>query len=75
MPTKNKFSNLFCLLLTVDTFTAVFKDNELSRIHKTVEIKVFLHFFVCSWKDPDPISYKPDPGDQKHKDPTGPEHC
>jgi hypothetical protein len=21
---------------------------------KTVEIKVFLNFFACSWKDPDP---------------------
>ncbi len=35
----------FCLLLTVGTFTAIFKDNELSKVHKTVEIKGFLHFF------------------------------
>ncbi len=33
--------------------------------HKTVEIKVFLHYFACWWKDPDPELYKkitdPDP--------------
>jgi hypothetical protein len=38
---------LFCLLLTVGTFTLVFKDNKSLRSHKTVEVKVFLNIFAC----------------------------
>jgi len=33
-----------CLLLTVGTFTSVFKDSYLLRSQKTVEIKFFLAF-------------------------------
>ncbi len=43
MPTKVSFSpNVFSFLFTDDKFTSVFKDNNLMRSHKTVEIKVFL---------------------------------
>jgi hypothetical protein len=35
----------FCLLLTVDTLTSVFKEKSL-KSHKTVKIKVFLKFFL-----------------------------
>jgi len=52
MPTKNKY---FCLLLTVRTFTWVFKNNKSLRISlKTVAIMVFLNFFACWWKGSDP---------------------
>ncbi len=59
---KNNF-----LLFSVFTFTSFFKDNKTFRSHKTVEIKVFLFFFVYWWKDPDlehcmldpdPLTYK-----------------
>ncbi len=54
-----------------------------SGSHKTVEIKVFLHFFTSWWKDPEP-EQDPDPylqlrirmriqEAQKHTDPTDPE--
>jgi hypothetical protein len=36
-------------------------------IHKTIEIKDFLIFFACLWKDPDPIEA------QKLADPTNPD--
>jgi hypothetical protein len=32
---------------------SVFKDNKPLRSHKTAEIKVFLIFLACWWKDPD----------------------
>ncbi len=51
---KSFFSNYFCLLLTVGKFTQVIKNNKLLRSHKTIDIKVFLHFFACWWKHPDP---------------------
>jgi hypothetical protein len=55
------FSKLFCLLLSVGTFTSVRKDK------KSAENKVFINFFACLWKDPD--TYKiitdPDPGGPK----------
>ncbi len=43
-PTKNKFFN--------------FKDKKSKTSHKKGEIKVFLTFFVCFWKDPDKYKYK-----------------
>jgi hypothetical protein len=64
MPIKNKFfPKLFCLLLfegSQGTFTWVFIDKKSKRSHKIVEIKVFLTFFACCWKDldPDPDPYK-----------------
>jgi hypothetical protein len=48
----------FSFLLSLGTFTSVFKDDKYLRSHKTLEIKVFLNFFACWWQDPDP---KPDP--------------
>ena len=36
----------FCLLLTVGTFTSVFKDNKLLRSQKAVKIKLFLNFLL-----------------------------
>jgi hypothetical protein len=43
MSTKNNFLNTFYwLLLFEDTFISFFKDKNSKRIHKTVEIKVFL---------------------------------
>ncbi len=44
MPTKHFFVFL-CFLLTIGTFTAVFKDHKLIKRHK---------FFACSWMDPNP---------------------
>jgi hypothetical protein len=41
MPTKNKLKK-YKLLLTVGTFTTVFKDKKSLRSHKTDETKVFL---------------------------------
>ncbi len=35
----------------------IFKDKKSLRSHKTVEIKVFLNFFACWWKDPDPYKW------------------
>ncbi len=37
--------------------TSFFKEKKSKRSHKTVEIKVFLHFFACWWKVPDPYKY------------------
>jgi hypothetical protein len=37
---------VFYLILTVGTFTSVYKDNRLSRSHKTAEVKVLLSFLV-----------------------------
>jgi hypothetical protein len=61
MPTKIFFFiNFLCLFLFEGTLTSFFKDKNSLRSHKTVEIKIFLNFFVCRWKDPepDPDSYK-----------------
>jgi hypothetical protein len=44
MLTKDKLLRLFCILLTVVTFTSVFNDNNSLKSHKTVEVKVFLSF-------------------------------
>ncbi len=40
------FPTWFCLLLSVGTFTSVFKDNKFIKSHKTVEIKGFLCFLT-----------------------------
>ncbi len=54
------FAKIFCLLPTVgSTFTSVLKDKKSLRSHKTVEIEVFLNFFACWWKDPDPYKLLP----------------
>ncbi len=55
---KMFFSCFFCLLLSEGTLSSFFKDKKLARTHKTVVIKVFLNFFACWWKDPDPDPYK-----------------
>jgi hypothetical protein len=61
--TKNKD---FCLLVFEGTFTSVFKDKKSKRSHKKVEMKDFLTFFACLWKEPGPDLHKimtdPDPG-------------
>ncbi len=46
---KRFFLKVFCLLLTVGTFTSIFKDDKSLRSHKTVEIKVFLNFSFAGW--------------------------
>jgi hypothetical protein len=53
---KSVFSEIFLL---EDTFASVFKDNKSLRSHKTVEIKVFLYFFLVDrWtRIPDPHRY------------------
>ena len=57
--TNKKYRKCFCLLLTVGTFTSVFKDSKSLRCHKTKQLKLrFLNFFACWWKDPDPDPYK-----------------
>ncbi len=43
---------MFCLL------PSVFNDKKSLRSHRTVEIKVFINFFACWWKDPDPGGHK-----------------
>jgi hypothetical protein len=47
-----------CLLLAVDTFTTVLKDNKSLRSRETVEIKVFSIFLLADGRiqelDPDP---------------------
>ncbi len=55
-------------VLIVATFTSVITENKLLRIHKTVEIKVFLNFLACWWKNPDPGGPKKlaDPMDLEH---------
>ncbi len=40
------YSLFFYLLLTLCTFTSVFKDNRLSRSNKTAVIKVLLNFLI-----------------------------
>ncbi len=50
MATKSKF---FCLLLNAGTFTSVSKDSKSLRVHKTVEIKVFLNFSLVYGRIPD----------------------
>jgi hypothetical protein len=35
---------IFLLIISVGTFTSIFKDNKSLRSHKPVEIKVFLSF-------------------------------
>jgi hypothetical protein len=62
----------------VPTFTSFIKDKKSSRSHKTVEIKVFLHFFACLGKDPEPDCERMRIQEaEKHTDPTyaDPEHC
>ncbi len=56
MLTKNSvfFKGFFSLLIFEGEFTSVFIDKNSKRSHKIVKIKVFLLFFACSWKDPDP---------------------
>jgi hypothetical protein len=53
---------VFCLLLTVGTFTSVFQD----KSHKTVGIKVFLNFLlVMGVSGSIQIITYPDPGGPK----------
>ncbi len=64
---RQKKVSFYCLLLTVGTFTSVFKDNKSCGSHKTEQIiKVFSNYFACWWKVPDPG------GPDLHPDP---EHC
>ncbi len=72
MPQKNFTSKFFCFLLTLSTFTSVFKDKKLLRSHNTFEMKVFLHFFFCLLMEGSGSSYGsvkivtyPDPGGPK----------
>ncbi len=70
--TKNYFFiQIFFLLPSEGKCTSVFIDKKSKRSHKIVEIKVFLTFFACWWKNSDPykIMSAPDPGGQKHTDP------
>jgi hypothetical protein len=63
VPTKNEFLCFYYFFES--TFSSVFLDKKSKRSHKIEEIKVFLIFFTCRWKDLDPDSYKimtdPDP--------------
>jgi len=43
---KKEFFEVSCLFLTVGTLTSVFKDNMSLRSHKTVEIMVYLNFWL-----------------------------
>ncbi len=49
------------------TFTSVFINKKSKRSQKIVDVKNFLTFFACLWKDPDPckIVTDPDKGDPK----------
>ncbi len=38
MPTKKKFFPIFCLFLSLDTFTSFFKDNKSFRSHKVTDM-------------------------------------
>jgi len=61
MPTKNNFFSAFLRIsvLSVDAFTSFFKDNKSLRIHKTVEVKVFLKFLLAGGRIRiNPDSYK-----------------
>ncbi len=51
---QQKLSSFAYVLLPVEPFTSVFKDNKPLISHKTGEIKVFHNFLACWWKDPDP---------------------
>ncbi len=56
IPYKKKILSLFgYLVLTEDTFTFVFKDNELLRSSKLYKSRFsnFFACFACWWKDPD----------------------
>jgi hypothetical protein len=61
----------FCFLLFEATFISFFKNKKSKRNHKTVGIKVFLTYFACLKKDPEPDPYLvimdpyPDPGGSK----------
>ncbi len=75
------FSNLFlCLFLFEGSLTSFFKDEELYRSHKTVDIKVFLHFLLVYGRIRirSRIRIRTDKlriqEAQKHTDPTDPEH-
>ncbi len=49
------FSKLiFFFFFTVASLTSVFKDNMSLKSHEKVEVMVYLYFFACWWKDPDP---------------------
>ncbi len=61
---RSSSSNFFCLLLFEGTFTSVIIDKKSRRGHEKVEIKVFLTFFACLWKDPDPYKIMTDPDPQ-----------
>jgi hypothetical protein len=43
---KKQIYSIFCFFLAEGTFTSFFKDKKSERSHKTVEIKVFLLFFL-----------------------------
>jgi hypothetical protein len=63
---RQQKESFFRLLLTVGTFTSVFKDNKPCGSHKTEQIKAFPNYFACWRKVPDPE------GPDLHSDP---EHC
>jgi len=69
MPTKNKFFQIFFAYYFLKVRSSVFIDIKSKRSYNIVEIKVFLLFFSCLWKDPDADPYKimtdMDPGGPK----------
>jgi hypothetical protein len=68
---KKHFFNVFLACYTVGIFTSLFKDNKLTRSHRTVEIKTSLHFFCLlmggsgARAGPIQIIADPDPGGAK----------
>jgi hypothetical protein len=83
MPTKNKFSKIFCLLLFEGTsFTSFFKDKKSKRNHKIVKIKVYLTFFCFlmegagSGSRSGSVQIMTDPGGTNTSAPDkDPQHC
>ncbi len=53
------------LLIRIRSGTCFFRPWQQKRSHKIVEIKVFLTFFACWWRDPDPHKIITDPGGPK----------
>jgi hypothetical protein len=59
MPTKKvNFLRFFLIAIPI---SPVFKNKKLKISKKTVEIKVFLNYFACWWKNPDPKTWPADP--------------
>ncbi len=53
MEHNHAWHSSWVLVFLLGTFTSVFRDNKSLRSYKTVEIKIFLNYFACGWKDPD----------------------